>query len=319
MLKSMKSENKVCVIIPVKNGMPYIIEALASLENQSFKGFQVLIWDNGSTDGTTDLLHQWIPARLSGRVVSNQPLPYDASLARLVQEADYEYLVRLDADDIAYPLRIEQQLAFLEKNPDVAVLGGQMETIDEKGRHQGFINLPENFFEILLEFLWRNPIPHPGVMMRREAVLRHGNYRELRPVEDLDLWIRIASTEKLSNLPTTVIKYRHHSSSVTYLSKRENTHLKYVSNCIENEVPVFYPISAIALKKLRNKKHYLAIIPLLKIAYYISKRDRISFYKVITSRCFIEVSRCLTARVDIISKTCYRISECLSFIKRGEC
>jgi glycosyltransferase involved in cell wall biosynthesis len=286
------------------------------LEAQSFKDFDVLIWDNDSTDGTTELLHEWIPAKLSGRVVSNEPLTYDASLARLVQEADYEYLVRLDADDIAYPLRIEQQLAFLEENPDVAVVGGQMETIDENGRHLGFINLPDKFFEILLELLWRNPIPHPGVMMRRESVLSHGNYRELRPVEDLDLWIRIASTERLSNLPTTVIKYRHHSFSVTHLSKSENTHMKCLSNCIENEVPKFYPISSDDLKKLRNKKHYLAIIQMLKIAYYISYRDRISFYKVITSSCFIEVSRCLTARGDLISKVCYRMAEYLNLIKK---
>jgi len=305
----MKSEsgNKVCVIIPVKNGMPYIKETLASLEAQSFKKFDVLVWDNGSTDGTLELLHQWIPSRIGGRVVSNEPLPYDSSLARLVTEADYEYLVRLDADDIALPLRIEQQIDFLEKNSDIAVVGGQIELIDESGISKGLINFPENNFEILIEFLWKNPIPHPGVTMRRAAVLIHGNYRQLRPVEDLDLWIRIGSRERLHNLPITVIKYRHHPLSVTHLSKKNKTHGDSLSRCIEREVPKYYPISSKKIKALRRKRYIISIIPMLEIAYYISKREKISIIQVITSNSFIYTARCMTSEKDIISRFAYKI------------
>src|ERR1700721_2965635 len=97
---------KVSVIIPIKNGMPWLTATLSSLERQTFKDFEVLAWDNGSTDGTLNTLHEWIPGRLRGCVISGDPLPYDRCLSRLVERAQCEYVARLDADDLAISDRL---------------------------------------------------------------------------------------------------------------------------------------------------------------------------------------------------------------------
>ena len=65
----------ITIIIPILNAMPYLTEALASLEAQTFRSFEVCLWDNGSTDGSVEEAQRWIPGRLRGRVVCGNPLP----------------------------------------------------------------------------------------------------------------------------------------------------------------------------------------------------------------------------------------------------
>src|SRR5438552_5677499 len=104
---------RVTWLMPVKNGMPYLSETLASIEAQTYRDWEILVWDNGSTDGTLDELRRWIPSRLPGRIIDNRPLSLGNSLAALVEAAGTELCARIDADDVNYPERLERQVAFL--------------------------------------------------------------------------------------------------------------------------------------------------------------------------------------------------------------
>ena len=129
-------EDRVTWLIPVLNGMPYLPETLASIEAQTYKNWEVLVWDNGSTDGTLEELAKWIPDRLPGKIFTGEPHGVGGSLKRLVEECQTEFCARIDADDINFPERLEKQVAFLQAHPEVAILGSQMKYIDGNGNIQ---------------------------------------------------------------------------------------------------------------------------------------------------------------------------------------
>ena len=181
-------------MIPVLNGMPYIRQTLESIQNQTFKNYQVAVWDNGSTDGTVEELRQWIPARLPGRIVSNRPMLLGLARAAMVAECDTELAALIDADDINHPDRLEKQVAFLQDHPEVAAVGTQLNRIDAAGVNHGRLtHYPIDHEQIVQEMLLTNPIGQPSVLFRRSAVAAVGNYHDFSPthVEDYDLWLRL--------------------------------------------------------------------------------------------------------------------------------
>jgi glycosyltransferase involved in cell wall biosynthesis len=208
------SELAVTLLMPVLNGMPFLPETLESIEGQDYRNWQILVWDNGSTDGTLDELHRWIPSRLPGRIFSGEPLKLGPSLARLVLEAKTELCARIDADDVMLPQRIGTQVAFMQQHPEVGVLGTEVEFIDAQGTIRPHTT-PYSTQDADLRWLvrWLNPICHPTVMFRRSVILNAGNYRDLKPFEDHDLWFRASLISELANLPSILLKYRQHSAS----------------------------------------------------------------------------------------------------------
>ena len=208
------SEPSVTLLMPVLNGMPFLPETLESVERQDYKNWEILVWDNGSTDGTLEELQRWIPSRLPGRVITGEPLKLGPSLARLVLEAKTELCVRIDADDVMYPQRIRMQVAFMQQHPEVGVLGTEVEFIDGDGAIRPHTT-PYSIGDADLRWLvrWLNPICHPTVMFRRSVILNAGNYRDLKPFEDHDLWFRASLVSELANLPSILLKYRQHSAS----------------------------------------------------------------------------------------------------------
>jgi glycosyltransferase involved in cell wall biosynthesis len=115
----------VTVIIPILNAMPFLPEALASLEAQTFKDFEVCLWDNGSIDCSVEEARRWIPCRLKGRVVTGNPLPLHECLARMVGEAQTEFVARMDGDDVCLPQRFEKQMAAMRGDSGLAAVGGR--------------------------------------------------------------------------------------------------------------------------------------------------------------------------------------------------
>ena len=209
---------RVTWLLPVKNGMPYITETLASIEAQTYRDWEVLAWDNGSTDGTADELRRWIPSRLPGRVVADEPLSLGVSLARLVEQAPTELCARIDADDVNLPGRLAEQVAFLSAHPEVGAVGTWVEHIDEQGAVRPCPeawNLPAEDAELRWHARWATPLHHPTVMFRRSVVLAAGNYADRMPYEDHDLWLRVALVAGLANIPSPLVRYRVHSASVT--------------------------------------------------------------------------------------------------------
>lgn len=293
---------RVTWLIPVKNGMPYLPETLASLENQTYKNWEVIVWDNGSTDGTIEELKKWIPARLPGQIIVNRHLSVGASLAQMVKMCGTEFCARLDADDINLPERLEKQLEFLSQYPEVAVVGGQIYPIDENGIPKEYLlPMPLDHKDILHCMLSTNSISHPSVLFRRSLILQVGNYKDLPNIEDYDLWLRVAQRFKLANLPIPIIKYRVHENGTTIVAIRENRLKQLVDDWMCENAIVFFGCSESEMRLLRNQNHPYAWQAILKIANHFQKTQGRLYTDIISSSSFIENAMCLVSSKDIIS------------------
>ena len=296
---------KVTWLIPILNGMPYLSEMLASIESQTYKNWEVLVWDNGSTDGTLEELEKWIPNRLPGKVFIGEPHGVGGSLKRLVEECTTEFCARIDADDINLPERLEKQIAFLEARPEVAVLGSQIHLLNELGNQFGEVYLPlfpTDHENIVNEMLFRSPISHPSVVLRRSAILQVGNYRDKCYIEDYDLWLRVSQKYKIANLDIPLVKYRIHQSSTTHLAIKENRLYKVFDDCISGNALLTFGCSENDMRLLRSGSHPLAIKPLLQIAKYLHQSSRGVFIDKITSPSFYNIAKNLIPARDVMSR-----------------
>ncbi len=266
--------------------MPFLPETLASIEAQTYGSWQVLAWDNGSTDGTLDELHRWIPGRLPGRVVGDRPLQLGEARARLVQEAPTELCAWIDADDLNTPNRLELQVRFMVRHPDVAAVGGQMRTIDESGR---FVGRAGSFalddHEIVSDMLDGPGMAQPAVLFRRSAVLAAGNYRNVGPVnvEDYDLWLRLAATSRLANLPEPVIHYRVHARSTTVLAERRGTLRAAAMARLAAHAPALYGCTEREARLLAANRHPFALPTIVRIAHHLRQRSGRSAWRSLRS------------------------------------
>lgn len=213
----MTSDPAVTWLMPVRNGMPYIPLTLESIAQQTYRNHEIIVWDNGSADGTLDELRRWIPSRIPGQVVTAKPMRLGPSLAALVEMAGTELCARIDADDICHPQRLEFQTSFLQANPHVGILGSQIELIDEHGdpKHEWGWIYPTGDAEMRWLTRWHTQFCHPSVMFRRSVVLRAGNYHDAQPFEDLDLAMRLSVVTEFANLSEKLLKYRRSSASST--------------------------------------------------------------------------------------------------------
>ena len=204
------------VVMAVHNGERYLAEAIESVLGQSVSELELVVVDDGSTDATPELLAGF--AERDGRVVV---LRHDnrgrtASLNRGVGVARAPLVARLDADDACLPERFARQVAFLERHPAVALVGGAVRLVDAGGRAFEESRYPLTDAEIRRAFAYTTPFVHSAVMFRRSAFDGAGGYRAcFAETEDLDLWLRLSERHELANLPEPVVAYRLHAEQAT--------------------------------------------------------------------------------------------------------
>lgn len=199
--------------MPVYNGVPYLREAIGSVLSQSFTGFEFLIINDCSTDASVACIKSCKDPRI--RLLHNERnLGQAETLNRGLREARSPYIARIDQDDACLPGRFQKQVDYLDRNPNVAVVGGWARRIDSQGRHIGwFRERGTNFGEYLAHLLLtRCPLQHPSVMFRKDIVLESGGYdKAYAPAEDYELWVRLATRGHRAHiLQEPVIDLRAH-------------------------------------------------------------------------------------------------------------
>lgn len=203
---------KVTVIVPVFNEPKEILtESLRSLQAQTETNFECLIIDD-STNPETIAACQKISqedARFK-YIHPEKKLGLASSLNLGIQKSVSSLIARFDADDLCVSHRLEDQLRFMDQNPDVGVLGGWLEIINSSGETVFFREYPETHGEIVKKLQYTNSLAHPAVMFRRDLIEEHGGYEsDLRYAEDLDLWLKLANKNVIfANLPKVLVKYR---------------------------------------------------------------------------------------------------------------
>lgn len=213
---------RVSVLLSVHNGGNYLEDAVESVLHQTYRDFEFLILDDGSTDGTSEYLDSLEKQDSRVRVIRQQNQGLVASLNRLIAESRGSLLARMDADDICTPDRFQLQVQEFEHDPDLAILGGRIERIDSSGKSLGEQGYPLTARESE-DMLWFGcPVAHPAVMMRRDVVMEIGGYRDFfTHCEDYDLWLRISQRAPIRNLDHVVLKYRVHQNSVSCSKRSE--------------------------------------------------------------------------------------------------
>ncbi|HSU30236.1 MAG TPA: glycosyltransferase [Bryobacteraceae bacterium] len=209
----MPDQASVTWLMSVRNGMPYVSQTMASIAAQTYTNHKILVWDDCSTDGTLEVLREWIPHRIAGRIFAGRSMRLGPSLAFLVEQADTELCARIDADDVSMPDRLDKQVAFLAKHPGVGVLGAHVRVIDENGAEQEIWHYDTDEAELRWLSRWQARIPHTAVMFRRSVVLAGGNYRDVKS-EDQDLWFRLSLSTGMMNYPEILALYRRTSTSM---------------------------------------------------------------------------------------------------------
>lgn len=201
----------------VLNGERYLAEAVDSILNQSFRDFEFVIIDDGSADGSGKMLDAYQKRDSRVRVYHQENRGLVECLNRGCSLAQGKYIVRMDADDIAFPDRLHRQVGFMEEHPEVGLLGGAIEYIDADGRVFGTARHPvgDDAIRCALQEA-EGSFCHPATVMRKAVYMSTGGYRKLfLDAEDYDLWLRMSQCSQLANLEAVVLKYRIHSEQVS--------------------------------------------------------------------------------------------------------
>ncbi|MFP5223898.1 MAG: glycosyltransferase family 2 protein [Acidobacteriota bacterium] len=213
---------EVTVLMCVRNGELFFEEALASILNQSFGDFELLVVDDASEDSTPDMLDAVRDPRL--RVVRNaQCLGVTRSLNVGLGLARGGLVARMDADDVSHPERLAMQVARMRARPEVAVLATTIEAMDRHGKplppwREDLACLDHAAIKAMLPR--ENCVAHPSVMYRRDVVAQRGYDPGLLVAQDYGLWLRLCSEGFIfDKLPEPLLRYRVHGSSATQKRK----------------------------------------------------------------------------------------------------
>jgi glycosyltransferase involved in cell wall biosynthesis len=194
----------VSVLMPVRNGVPWVREAVTSVLTQTAGDLELIVIDDGSTDDTPEVLAAFRDPRL--RIEQQSSAGITRALVRALELARAPLVARLDADDVALPDRLERQRRFLDNRPEVGLLGTGARELDPAGREVRIVRPPSNDESIRRALIRANPFVHSSVVMRREVLDRAGGYDPEFPVaQDYDLWMRLARVTRLANLPDALV------------------------------------------------------------------------------------------------------------------
>ena len=201
---------KVSVVMSVYNGSPYLREAIDSILQQTYEDFEFLIIDDGSTDGSRDVISSYDDPRIELLENDiNQGLP--ASLNRGIASARGEYIARQDADDISLPDRLQRQVHWLDTDNSTGVVGTWTLEMDIRGRVFNSLQFADDR-QLLLQRMVEeglNPWPHGSSMMRKKLVDAVGGYDErFWYTQDFDLWLRLWPNCDFRVLPWFLYKLR---------------------------------------------------------------------------------------------------------------
>ena len=196
----------VSVVMTAYNAADTIGLAITSVLAQEFHNFELIVVDDGSTDGTGDVVRSFADSRI--RLDSPVRMGRSAAVNHGVDLAGGEFIAIADADDIALPSRLCLQQAFMSAHPDVDVLGGQMTAF--WGSRSWRLNYPLAHDLIVSELTaGRMPLAHPAAMMRRAWFLRVGGMNtQYSRIEDFDLYYRSRTVTRFAALPEPLINYR---------------------------------------------------------------------------------------------------------------
>jgi glycosyltransferase involved in cell wall biosynthesis len=199
----------ISVVMSVYNGKKYLRESIDSILNQSCKDFEFIIVNDGSNDGSLEIVFEYQASDRRIMIVNQSNIGLTRSLNRGIKLAAGQYIARQDADDISVPTRLEKQLNYIKNCPELAMVGclSDVFTADGIVRKCRVLKLSSRGIKQYLAS--RNLFMHGAVMMRKSCLAKVGFYREFfRHSQDYDLWLRLSQYFDIDILPEHLYQYR---------------------------------------------------------------------------------------------------------------
>lgn len=207
------SKPEISIIMPVYNTEKYVAEAIDSALNQTFENFEFIIIDDWSTDSSRNIIQKYVQQDKRIKAFQNvKNKGVSQTLNKAIQKSNTNYLVRMDADDIMHPQRIEKQYQYMIENPTVGIISTDIYIMNEKWDKIWTRKYNKNISKIIFN---ESPICHPATLYKKDIILKLGWYNsQYDAAEDYELWLR-AYMHKINFhiLPDFLLSYRVYKDS----------------------------------------------------------------------------------------------------------
>ncbi|MBI2596890.1 glycosyltransferase [Candidatus Daviesbacteria bacterium] len=208
----------ITVLMPAYNMELHIDQAIESILDQTFHNFELIIIDDASSDKTRNIIKAYMKkdARIK-MIINKKNLKLAGSLNEGIEKAKTQIIARMDPDDISDPERLITQFKFLKEHPRVAIVGTNIQIINNEGKIISKREYPTTSAELKKIMFRYSPFAHPAIMFRKNIFEEFGGYDETMKVcEDIDLWFKIGSKYEFANIPKILLTYRLLSTSGTH-------------------------------------------------------------------------------------------------------
>lgn len=258
---------KITVLMSVYNGEKYLRQAIDSILNQTFKDFEFLIINDGSTDSSVSIIKSYSDPRI--RLIHNKKnIGLTRSLNKGLRLAKGAFIARIDADDVSLKERLKKQYEVLKMNSDIGLVGSWVRIINKKGEEIDNWKFNYNSEKIYYLLNFRNYLAHSSVMFRRELIQSLGGYNEAyKYTQDFELWNRISKVTKIYLVKKILVCIRNTSQSLFYKfyeQEKENSYQIVKNNLtqvLERELSL-REINSLRLRKLSQPKELETILKL---------------------------------------------------------
>lgn len=213
--------------MPVRDARDTVAASVHSILAQDSVGLGLVVVDDGSTDGTSDVLAALAAKDRRICVTRTEPVGIIKALNLGISLCRGEYIARMDADDVSHPARMRLQVEMMEREPELSVCGCLVRFFPRKtllggfARYEEWLNSLVTHEEIARDMFVESPLPHPGVMFRAAELKEIGGYQEHGWPEDYDLWLRYhVAGKRFGKVPKALIFQREHSGRLTSTDSR---------------------------------------------------------------------------------------------------
>lgn len=219
------------ILLPFRNAVATLDAAIASIAQQSFTDWELLLIDNGSNDGSSTIAHEWSRCDPRIRVVEEPTVGIAHALNIGLAQTQAPLIARMDADDISHPERLVRQVAYMNAHPVIGVLGTRTRfetTVEKSSGMRWFVQWQNSIITPRDHYIKRfvdAPLAHPTTMFRRELVDRFGGYDTGPLPEDHELWLRwMDHGVRFAKLPEELVTWNDHADRLS------RTHPNYSAN-----------------------------------------------------------------------------------------
>lgn len=218
---SMRIKNKqslVSIVMPVYNAGDFLMEAVESLQKQTYKNWELIAVDDCSSDNSLKILRSLAKKDKRIKVFRNKKQLGVSGTANIaLSKTKGAFIARMDADDICLPHRLEKQLRFLQKHQKVVAIGGQCDLIDKDGNKIGEKRFPTDSDKVKKMIFSSIPLQQPTLMVNPKLLPQKFVWYDnrLKTAEEVELLFKLFKYGKVSNLPDTLLQYRLHGGNIS--------------------------------------------------------------------------------------------------------